>query len=183
MKARRIEQIPGMIEFDLDVHTDDRGYFKESFQKAKLVELGLPADFVPVQNNISFNQDIGVTRGLHAEPWDKYLAVGGKGRVFGAWVDLRAGESFGNTYHTEIDEAKALFIPRGVANGFQTLTENTVYTYLVNAHWSPEVKYVAINLNDEQVAIPWPIDLGKAIVSEKDLANPKLSEITPMEAR
>jgi dTDP-4-dehydrorhamnose 3,5-epimerase len=181
MKARFIEQIPGMIEFDLDVHADARGYFKENFQKAKLVELGLPADFQPIQNNISFNEQVGVTRGLHAEPWDKYISVGGKGRIFGAWVDLRKGESFGNTYYTEIDESKALYIPRGVANGFQTLTENTVYTYLVNAHWSPDLQYLAINLNDEQAAIPWPIELDKAIISEKDLVNPKLSGIEAME--
>jgi dTDP-4-dehydrorhamnose 3,5-epimerase len=181
MKARLIEQIPGMIEFDLDVHEDGRGYFKENFQKAKLVELGLPADFEPIQNNISYNEEAGVTRGLHAEPWDKYIAVGGRGRVFGAWVDLRAGSTFGNVYYTETDESKALYIPRGVANGFQTLTKDTVYTYLVNAHWSPDAKYSAVNLGDEQLAIPWPIDLADAIISEKDLVNPKLSEIEPKE--
>jgi dTDP-4-dehydrorhamnose 3,5-epimerase len=181
MRAKLIEQIPGMIEFDLDVHADTRGYFKENFQKAKLVELGLPAEFQPIQNNISFNEQVGVTRGLHAEPWDKYIAVGGRGRVFGAWVDLRAGESFGNVYYTEIDESKALFIPRGVANGFQTLTENTVYTYLVNAHWSPNLQYLAVHLADQQLGIPWPIDLKQAVISEKDLGNPKLSEITAME--
>jgi dTDP-4-dehydrorhamnose 3,5-epimerase len=181
MKAKVIEQIPGMIEFELDVHEDARGYFKENFQKAKLVELGLPAEFEPVQNNISYNQDIGTTRGLHAEPWDKYIAVGGRGKVFGAWVDLRAGASFGQVYYTEIDESKALYIPRGVANGFQTLTENTVYTYLVNAHWSADLQYVAVNLNDEQLGIPWPIGLNEATISDKDLANPKLSEVKPME--
>jgi dTDP-4-dehydrorhamnose 3,5-epimerase len=177
MKAWRIEQIPGLIEFDLDVHEDGRGYFKENYQKAKLVELGLPADFEPVQNNISFNEAIGVTRGLHAEPWDKYISIAGRGKVFAAWVDLRPGQTFGNTYHTEIDAGKAVYVPRGVANAFQTLTRGTVYTYLVNAHWSSDVKYRAINLNDEQVNIPWPIDLADSIISEKDLANPKLSEI------
>jgi dTDP-4-dehydrorhamnose 3,5-epimerase len=181
MKVKVIEQIPGMLEFELDVHEDARGYFKENFQKAKLVELGLPSEFEPVQNNISFNQDIGVTRGLHAEPWDKYIAVGGRGKVFGAWVDLRKGETFGNVYYTETDESKAIFVPRGVANGFQTLTENTVYTYLVNAHWSPDLTYAAVNLGDEKLGIPWPINLSEATVSEKDLANPKLSEIEPME--
>jgi dTDP-4-dehydrorhamnose 3,5-epimerase len=68
-----------------------------------------------------------------------------------------------------------------VANGFQTLTENTIYTYLVNEHWSPDLKYAAVNLNDEQVAIPWPIELSEAVISDKDLANPKLSEVEPME--
>ena len=54
------------------------------------------ADFDPVQNNISFNTSVGTTRGIHAEPWDKYVSVA-SGRIFGAWVDLRAGESFGRS--------------------------------------------------------------------------------------
>lgn len=181
MKAKLIDQIPGMIEIELDVHEDDRGYFKENFQKAKLVELGLPKEFEPIQNNISYNRDAGVTRGLHAEPWDKYIALGGKGRVFGAWVDLRAGETFGNVYHTELDEGKAIYVPRGVANSYQTLSEDVVYTYLVNEHWRADAKYAAINLNDSEANIPWPIDLAEAIISDKDLKNPKLNEINPME--
>lgn len=181
MKAKLIDQIPGMIEFELDVHEDDRGYFKENFQKAKLVELGLPNTFEPIQNNISYNRDIGVTRGLHAEPWDKYISIGGKGRVFGAWVDLRAGETFGNTYYTELNESKAIYVPRGIANSYQTLSEDVIYTYLVNEHWRADAKYAAINLNDSKVAIPWPIDLTKAIISDKDLKNPELSGINPME--
>lgn len=180
MKAKIIEQIPGMIKFELDVHEDDRGYFKENFQKAKLVELGLPADFEPVQNNISYNKDKGVTRGLHAEPWDKYISIGGKGKVFGAWVDLRAGENFGNTYYTELTEKNAIYVPRGVANSYQTLTDDVIYTYLVNDYWSADGKYATINLNSKEAAIPWPIELSETIISQKDLDNPQLDKIKPM---
>lgn len=66
-----------------------------------MTALGLE-DFGPVQNNISFNASPGVTRGIHAEPWDKYISVA-TGKVFGAWVDLREGPSFGSTYWCEID--------------------------------------------------------------------------------
>ena len=52
----------------------------------------------PVQNNISFNRNVGTTRGIHAEPWDKFISVA-TGRVFGAWVDLRAGDGFGAALH------------------------------------------------------------------------------------
>ena len=79
--------IPGMLVLDLPVHGDSRGWFKENWQRAKMGALGLP-DFGPVQNNISFNAERGVTRGIHAEPWDKYISVA-TGSVFGAWVDLR----------------------------------------------------------------------------------------------
>src|SRR5690606_24991227 len=85
--------IPGLLVVDLPVHGDARGWFKENWQREKVLAAGLP-DFGPVQNNISFNQAPGVTRGIHAEPWDKYISVA-TGRVFGAWVDLREGDSFG----------------------------------------------------------------------------------------
>ena len=58
--------IPGLLVFDLPVHGDSRGWFKENWQRAKMTALGLP-DFGPVQNNISFNEKRGVTRGIHAE--------------------------------------------------------------------------------------------------------------------
>ncbi len=65
--------IEGLVWYDLPVHGDARGWFKENWQREKMLSLGLP-DFGPVQNNISYNAKAGVTRGLHAEPWDKYVS-------------------------------------------------------------------------------------------------------------
>src|SRR3990167_2609933 len=135
--------IPGFYEIDLVVHGDSRGWFKENYQKQKMEALGLP-HFEVVQNNFSFNAQKGVTRGLHAEPWEKFISVA-SGKIFGAWVDLRAGASFGQVYTTEITPDKAVFVPRGVANGYQTLESNVTYTYLVNAHWSPDVIYTSVH--------------------------------------
>lgn len=83
--------IPGLLVVTLPVHGDNRGWFKENWQRAKMVASGLP-DFEPVQNNVSFNGKVGTTRGIHAEPWDKFVSVA-TGRVFGAWVDLREGST------------------------------------------------------------------------------------------
>ena len=121
-----------------------------------------------------------MTRGLHAEPWEKFISVA-NGRVFGAWVDLRKGDSFGKIYTTEITPEKAIFVPRGVANGYQTLEPNITYTYLVNAHWSPEAKYAALHMFDPELNIAWPIAQDQAIISEKDTKNPLLKDVTPME--
>ena len=110
--------IPGLVVFDLPVHGDARGWFKENWQREKMTALGLP-DFGPVQNNISFNDAVGTTRGIHAEPWDKWVSVA-TGRIFGAWVDLREGPTFGAVYTTELDPSKAIFVPRGVGNSYQT---------------------------------------------------------------
>ncbi|MGM0929165.1 MAG: sugar nucleotide-binding protein [Actinomycetota bacterium] len=172
--------IPGMLLFDLPVHGDNRGWFKENWQREKMLALGLP-DFSPVQNNISFNEKAGTTRGIHAEPWDKFISVA-TGRIFGAWVDLREGSSFGAVFTAELDPSKAIFVPRGVGNAFQTLVDGTAYTYLVNDHWSADAQgqYTFLNLADETAAIDWPIPLAQAELSEKDKAHPRLAEVSPM---
>jgi dTDP-4-dehydrorhamnose 3,5-epimerase/reductase len=173
--------IPGLLVVDLPVHGDSRGWFKENWQREKMVAAGLP-DLGPVQNNISFNDEIGVTRGIHAEPWDKYVSVA-SGKIFGAWVDLREGESFGAVFTAELDASKAIFVPRGVANSYQTLEADTAYVYLVNDHWSPDAEYTFLNLADETVTIPWPIPLENALLSEKDLAHPRLTAVVPMKPK
>jgi dTDP-4-dehydrorhamnose reductase len=172
--------IPGMFVYDLPVHGDSRGWFKENWQREKMLALGLP-DFGPVQNNISFNNEVGTTRGIHAEPWDKYVSVA-TGRIFGAWVDLREGPSFGAVFTAELDASKAIFVPRGVGNSFQTLEVDTAYSYLVNDHWSADAQaeYTFLNLADETAAIAWPIPLDEAELSDKDRAHPRLADVTPM---
>jgi len=177
--AVRETTIPGLFEIDLVLYGDPRGWFKENYQKAKMEDLGLP-QFEVVQNNFSFNAQKGVTRGLHAEPWEKFISVA-NGKVFCAWVDLRKSDSFGRVLTLELTPDKAVFVPRGVANSYQTLEENVTYTYLVNEHWSPEAKYASLNLFDPQLKITWPIPKKEAIVSEKDEANPLFKDIQPME--
>lgn len=171
--------IPGLFVVNLVLHGDERGWFKENYQQAKMEGLGLP-HFEIVQNNFSFNAEKGASRGLHAEPWEKFISLA-NGRVFAAWADLRKGPSFGKTFSIEITPEIAVFVPRGIANGYQTLEENVTYTYLVNAHWSPEVKYSAVNMFDPDLGLNWPIDKTEAIVSDKDKVNPLLKDITPLE--
>lgn len=175
--------IPGLLVFDLPVHGDNRGWFKENWQRAKMMGLGLP-DFGPVQNNISFNAKRGVTRGIHAEPWDKYISVAAGG-IFGAWVDLRPGESFGRVFTTRLDPSRAIFVPRGVGNSFQALEDGTAYTYLVNAHWSADLKktYTFVNLADPELGIDWPIPLEECELSEADRHHPMLKDAKPMAPR
>lgn len=179
--AVRTTDIPGLLIIDLPVHGDNRGWFKENWQREKMLGLGLP-DFSPVQNNISFNASKGTTRGIHAEPWDKYVSVA-TGRIFGAWVDLRRGESFGQTVTVELGPGTAVFVPRGVGNSFQTLEDDTAYTYLVNDHWSAQAQgeYSFLNLADETVAVPWPIPLERAELSEKDKNHPRLADVIPVD--
>ena len=173
--------IEGLLVAELPVHGDSRGWFKENWQRVKMCALGAP-DLTWVQNNISFNAERGVTRGVHAEPWDKWISVA-TGRIFGAWVDLREGSAtYGATYCCEVDPSRAVFTPRGVGNSFQALEDGTAYTYLVNAHWSAELKktYTFVNLADPALGIEWPIPLEEATLSEADKHHPMLADVVPM---
>ncbi len=175
--------IEGLMVVELDVRSDNRGWFKENWQRAKMTELGVP-DFGPVQNNVSFNTAAGATRGIHAEPWDKFVSLA-RGRIFGAWVDLRPGPGFGTSFTLEMGVKTAVFVPRGVGNAFQTLEDETAYSYLVNDHWSLAAKesYTFLNLADETVAVDWPIPLERAELSDADRAHPRLVDVVPMPPR
>ena len=182
-KELRVQEtaIEGLLIAELPVHGDSRGWFKENWQRAKMCAQGVP-DIRMVQNNVSFNAQRGVTRGVHAEPWDKWISVA-TGRIFGAWVDLREGSvTYGKVVTAEVDASRAVFTPRGVGNSFQALEDGTAYTYLVNAHWSAELKktYTFVNLADPELAIEWPIPLDQATVSEADKNHPMLADVVPM---
>jgi dTDP-4-dehydrorhamnose 3,5-epimerase len=183
LSARPIEAIPGLIEFDIPVHGDNRGWFKENFQKEKMLPLGFPESFFAadkLQNNVSLSRH-GVLRGLHAEPWDKYISVADNGRVLGAWVDLREGASFGHVYQTIIDASKGIYVPRGVANGFQVLSDTVSYSYLVNDYWALELKpkYAFVNYADPALGITWD-DVEHTEVSEADKHHPLLNNVQPL---
>jgi len=183
LAARQITAIPGMIEFDIPVHGDNRGWFKENFQKEKMLPLGFPEAFFKddkLQNNVSLSRQ-GVLRGLHAEPWDKYISVADNGRVLGSWVDLREGDSFGQVYQTVIDASKGIYVPRGVANGFQVLSETVSYSYLVNDYWALDLKpkYAFVNYADPALGITWD-DVEHAEVSDADKNHPLLKDVVPL---
>jgi dTDP-4-dehydrorhamnose reductase len=173
--------IPGLLVVRLPLHEDARGWFKENWQRAKMTALGLP-DFGPVQHSVAYNARRGVTRGVHTEPWDKFISVA-QGRIFGAWVDMREGDSFGTVFTIEADPSVAVFVPRGVGNSYQVLEDNTTYSYLVNDHWRAGLAYPALNLADPTVAIPWPIPLAECEISDKDLSTPMLADVEPMKPK
>ncbi|MBU6389261.1 dTDP-4-dehydrorhamnose 3,5-epimerase family protein [Patescibacteria group bacterium] len=174
MNVRQTE-IAGLYLIDLDVHADDRGSFREAWQAEKMEQLGLPA-FRPVQYNVAESRR-GVTRGIHVEPWNKYIHLAA-GKVFAAIVDTRQSEpTFGKVLTFELDCHRALFLSQGLGNSYQALTDQVVYTYLVTDHWRPNAGYAAIALDDPTLAIPWPLPREEWIVSEKDTNNPRFAII------
>ncbi len=179
MTVTESEKIPGLLKISLVVHEDDRGSFTELFQAEKLHDAGFPDWFTPVQTNLSTNNQKGVTRGIHAEPWNKYITPL-SGKAFVAIVDLRP-DNFGKLETFELKKGDALFVPKGCGNSYQTLEDNTFYLYHVDAHWQAGLAYPSIHPFDQKLAIQWPIGADEAIISDKDAQNPSLQTIKPIE--
>lgn len=172
-------EIPGLTFVPLTVQRDEDGWFAESWHAARMAELGL-GDFRPVQHNVRHFDRSGVTRGLYAEPWDRLITVV-RGQAFGAWVDLRPGETYGVVVAAELGAGTAVLVPAGVANGVQILEDDTTISTLLNQHWTPNARarYSTVNLFDPALDIPWPIPERRAIVSPEDAANPLLADAAP----
>ncbi len=169
----RETSIAGLYEITLVVNPDDRGSFREAYQREKMMALGLP-DLGPVQWSISENIARGTLRGIHAEPWDKYIHMI-TGEAYAAIVDRRVDSPTYKTYEEfTLTQENAIFVSRGLGNSFQVTSEGGVYGYLVNQHWSPDAKYTLVSYRDTELAIPWPI--SPAVTSEKDEQHPPLSE-------
>ena len=98
-----------------------------------------------------------------------------------SYPHLREGETFGNVYQTVIDASKGIFVPRGVANGFQVLSDTVSYSYLVNDYWALELKpkYAFVNYADPDLGIEWE-NLAEAEVSEADKNHPLLKDVKPL---
>ncbi len=154
--------------------------FKENWQREKMTAAGIDLpDFGPVQNKRLVQRRRGHDP-RHPCGTLGQVRLGRDGRIFGAWVDLREGETFGAVFTTELDPSTAIFVPRGVGNSYQTLEADTAYTYLVNDHWSPDATYTFLNLADETSGIEWPIPLSDVEISAKDKAHPRLTDVVPM---
>ena len=175
--------IPGLLLLRLHVQHNDVGWFTEDWHREKMTVLGLP-DFRPVQHNLTHNDKRGITRGFLAEPWDRLITLV-SGRAMGAWVDLRAGATFGKVVTADLDPGTAVFVPRGIANAHQVLEDHTAFSYLLNHHWTPEARsrLSAVNLFDPTLKITWPIPHEKADLSRTDVHLPPLSSVSPMQPR
>lgn len=167
--TEQIGEIPGLRLIEYKSFSDTRGSFAEVWNEADFEAVNLPF-LNPKQANVAVSEKKGVTRGLHAEPWDKLIWVT-KGKVFCVWLDLREGNSYGRTETKVIEPGTAVWIPKGVANGYQTIEDETIYNYLTNGIWKPETNYISVNLRSLE-GVEWPVPLDRGTVSEKDLASP-----------
>lgn len=168
--------ISGVLFLEPKVFSDARGYFLETYNERTFAELGIAERFV--QDNQSHSKK-GVLRGLHyqSEQAQGKLVRVLQGEIFDVAVDLRRGSAtFGKWVGERLSAAnkKMIWIPKGLAHGFYTVSETADVSYKVTDFWAPQFERTLV-WNDPVVGIAWPL-VGEPILSEKDRAGHLLAE-------
>lgn len=160
-----------------DVFGDNRGWFYESYSYEKLASSGIDTKFI--QDNRSFSAKKGTLRGLHFQknPYAQTKLIScTRGEIFDVAVDLRKGSP---TYLKWVgvilsaENRKMLYIPKGFAHGFLTLTDDVEVFYKVDEYYNKESDR-SIRFDDSEIGVDWEIE--NPILSQKDIAAPTLAE-------
>ncbi|MCC5949730.1 MAG: dTDP-4-dehydrorhamnose 3,5-epimerase family protein [Nitriliruptoraceae bacterium] len=168
--------IEGLLVVRWDTHGDERGFFRQTYQRSELAAV-LGREPVFAQGNHS-RSAAGVLRGFHAEPWDKFVYVA-RGTAFCAVVDLRVDSpTVGEVATFRLGDAPGervrLFLSEGLGNAFLALSE-VDYLYDVGAEYRPGVDKRAVAWDDPELGVDWPVE--SPIVSDADRANPSFAEV------
>lgn len=161
--------LAGAFIIDLDKREDDRGFFARLFCEREFSGAGLETRYVQINNSLS--RDRGTLRGMHyqlgaAAEVKVIRAV--RGALWDALLDLRPGSAtFGQSFGAELsaENRRMMYVPRGFAHGFFTLTEDTEAFYLVSAFYDPASER-GVRWNDPRFKIEWPGE--PLVISEKD---------------
>jgi dTDP-4-dehydrorhamnose 3,5-epimerase len=165
--------IKGLLFLDSRTGEDPRGVVREFYRHSSSAVLNLP---VPVAGWAQLNvteSHRGAIRGLHAEGTDKLVGIV-SGQGFGAWVDARPGSStFGEVVTATLEIGTQVYVPAGVLNGWQALSEPAQYLYCFSREWVVDMGGVFVTPLDSTLNISWPIHVdpeNRAHVSAKDAA-------------
>ncbi|CAD5961990.1 dTDP-4-dehydrorhamnose 3,5-epimerase [Planktothrix tepida] len=162
-------KLKGTYEINLKSHQDERGYFMRIYDEDIFREQGLTTAWV--QENQSLSKKQGIIRGLHFQkpPHDETKLVRViQGKILDVFVDLRKNsETYGQWDSIELSEHNQtmVYIPKGFAHGFCTLTPNVIVYYKVDSPYHPEAEGGLI-WNDESISIQWPF--ANPFLSDKD---------------
>lgn len=169
--------ILGLYKITPLVFQDERGFFMEVYSKAAFQPVGIMGDLVQMNHSRSIR---GVVRGLHFQK-DPYaqakLVRCSFGEVFDVAVDLRRNSSsFGKWVGLVLSESNKnlLYIPRGLAHGFQAISEIAEVQYCADNIYAPNHE-AGLAWNDPQLSIKWPIE--PPLLSKRDKAWPELSRL------
>jgi dTDP-4-dehydrorhamnose 3,5-epimerase len=173
--------LSGACRVDIEPQGDSRGFFARMFCKDEFAAQGLDGNWV--QCNTSLSRTSGTIRGLHFQrppAAEAKLIRCLRGSVFDVIVDIRKGSPTFGQWHGEVLDAEnrsMLFVPRGFAHGFQTLTDNVEMLYFHTASFSPEHQG-GVRWDDPQIAVAWPA--GSTEISARDAGLPYLAGVEPV---
>lgn len=167
--------IPGAFVVDIAPRQDERGFFSRVVCREEFTMAGLNADFV--QCNMQHNIAANTLRGMHiqqAPHQEEKLVRCTRGAIFDVIVDLRPGACYGQWYGVELtaDNHRMLYVPKGAAHGYVTLTPDTETFYMVTAAYAPGHEW-GVRYDDPALAIAWPA--GPYVMSDKDREWPLLN--------
>lgn len=177
-----IEQtsLQGVVILTPARHGDDRGFFSESWNKARMEQAGLHYDFV--QDNHSLSAAVGTVRGLHFQTpphAQAKLVRCGQGALFDVAVDIRRGSpTFGQWTGVELTagNGKQLLIPAGFLHGFVTRLPDTEIIYKCTDYYAPDCD-AAVRYDDPDIGIDWGLEGAAPLLSPKDTNAPYLADI------
>jgi dTDP-4-dehydrorhamnose 3,5-epimerase len=161
----------------LEPNSDERGMFARAFCAREFETNSLETSFVQV--NISTNKVVGTVRGMHfqREPHDEVKLIRCvKGSIYDVIVDLRKqSPTYLRWFGTELSEENGLmmYVPKGFAHGYQSLTEGATTLYMVSAYYAPHSES-GCRFDDPRLAIRWPVEVTS--ISSKDARWPLLSQ-------
>ncbi|HUF97928.1 MAG TPA: dTDP-4-dehydrorhamnose 3,5-epimerase [Ilumatobacter sp.] len=171
--------IDGLIVVAMKQVTDERGTIRELFRRSAFEAAGV-TDLGPFEQINITESRRGAIRGMHAEDMVKLLTVVA-GESFGAYLDLRrSSPTFGLVETVMLRPGVQVLVPRGVANGFQAISDYNQYAYCFDQEWLPGMAGQACNPLDPELGIPWPIEvdpLDLSFVSAKDSAAPTFGQL------
>jgi len=162
--------IPGALLVQLERNTDDRGFFARSWCRSEFERQGIAVDMV--QASLSHNRTAGTLRGLHfAWPLSQEakLVRCERGRVLDVILDLRpASPAFLRHFAVGLDDQQhnALYIPRGVAHGFQTLVDECTVLYMMTDFYRPELAD-GVRFDDPAFGIAWPLPVTSIVERDR----------------
>jgi dTDP-4-dehydrorhamnose 3,5-epimerase len=162
----------GAYLIDLERRGDERGFFARAFCENEFAALGLATRFVQANNSLSAHR--GTLRGMHyqlAPMAETKLVRCIRGALYDVLLDLRLGSpTFGQSFGTELtaENRRMMYVPKGVAHGFVTLSDDTEAFYFVDQIYSPDHER-GVRWNDPRFGIFWP--LPPAVLSPKDAAH------------
>lgn len=172
-------EIPGLMLVRQEKSVDSRGYFARTYCRDSFAKAGI--EFDPVQCSDSFNEKKATLRGLHFQtpPHEEAKLVRClAGSIYDVVVDLRRDSPRRGTWWATVlskDNGDALFIPKGLAHGFQTLEDRSLVAYMIGTKYAPR-HGAGIRWDDGDLDIDWP-EAAERVVSDKDRALPLLREI------